>query len=539
MARLQTQPGLEGGHGQSFSLTLGLMLGFFVLSLAVLGLSGVREQQGPPAVEEASVAVEQASETLPPLGPAPLYDLAILGGRVIDPETGLDAAGLNVGVNGKTIAVITRDPIRGREEINARSLIVSPGFIDILSYDLNPYGVWYKLADGVTTNLAMHGAAVNMDAWYRAMAAQEPPIHYGGAFLYEAARRSLGIGRYQAATPAQIEPLTALAERALRDGAPGLSFSPEYAPGTSAEEILSLMSLARRYDAPVFFHVRYSDMEEPGTNLDALREVIDYARETGAAVHIDHINSTGGTFSMEESLAMLAAARAEGVDITACTYPYDFWATYLSSARFDPGWRERFRISFEDLQIAGTEERLTPESFERYRREGKLAAAYAIPEEDVVAALRAPFVMIGSDAILEPGNNNHPRASGTFARTIGVYVRERGVLSLTEALAKMTVMPARRLEERVPALRRKGRLQVGADADIVVFDYNRIRDNATVAEPNRFSSGIEYVVVNGLVVKEGDRFREVRPGTAIRVQDRVEPVGVGSVSEVSVSGSGS
>jgi N-acyl-D-aspartate/D-glutamate deacylase len=281
--------------------------------------------------------------------------------------------------------------------------------------------------------------------------------------------------------------------------------------------MLPLMRLAQRYQVPVFFHARYSDTEEPGTNLDALQEIVSLARQTGAAVHIEHLTSTGGTFSMRESLDLLEQARRDGVDLTACAYPYPFWATYLNSARFDPGWQERFRIGYGDLQIAGTTERLTATSFRRHQAAGKLAVAYAIPEQDVTDALQSAFVMIGSDAILEPGFNNHPRASGTFARTLGVYARERQALSLMEAVAKMTIQPARRLERSSEAMRRKGRLSVGADADITIFDYDAIIDRATVEHPEHQSAGIHYVIVNGVVVKDPAGLRqEVRAGRAVR-----------------------
>lgn len=449
------------------------------------------------------------------------YDLVIRNGRVMDPDGGLDATGAAVGIRGKRIAAVTRDPITGRQAIDAAGLVVAPGFIDILSYDPNPYGVWYKLADGVTANLAMHGAAVDMGAWYRAHERVRPPVHFGGAFFYTAARAQVGVGRYAAAGPDQIARLVALADRALRDGALGISMSPEYVPGTSTAEIDAMMRVARQHNVPLSIHLRYSDMEPPGTNLDAINEVLGAARRTSAAVHINHINSTGGTFSMAESLRLLAVAKSEGLDITACVYPYAFWATYLNSARFDPGWQQRFRIGYGDLQLAGSAERLTPESFARYRRQGKIAVAYAIPEDDVVTALRSPMVMIGSDAILEPGNNNHPRAAGTFARTLRVYVRERRVLTLMDALRKMTIMPARRLEAQAPALRRKGRLQVGADADIVVFDPATVRDHATVERPNQFSEGFAYVLVAGRVVKDPRGLhRDVRVGEAMRAGAR-------------------
>lgn len=459
------------------------------------------------------------------------YDVVIRGGRILDPDTHRDVTGLAIGIRARTVAAITSDPIRGRQEIDAAGRVVAPGFIDILSYNPNAYGVWYKLADGVTTNLAMHGAegtGGDMAAWYRAYERQRPPVNFGGGFHYEAARARIGVGRYGTASPGQMDRLMDLAARALDDGALGIAMSPEYAPGTSTVEIEAMMRVAARYGVPVFLHVRYSDMEPPGTNLEALDEVIGAARRTGAPIHIDHINSTGGTHSMRASLRLLQEARAAGVDVTACIYPYPYWATYLSSARFDAGWQKRFGITYSDLQIPGTTARLTPETFRQHRRLGTLAVAYAIPEADVIEALRSPFVMLGSDAILEPANRNHPRAAGTFSRTLGLYVRERRVLSLMDALAKMTIMPARRLEARAPALARKGRLQEGADADIVIFDPARVRSRATVERPNQFAEGIDYVLVGGRVVRDPGGFRtEVRAGEAIRaVFRRVRPSGV-------------
>jgi N-acyl-D-aspartate/D-glutamate deacylase len=277
------------------------------------------------------------------------------------------------------------------------------------------------------------------------------------------------------------------------------------------------MRLAKQYDVPVFFHARYSDMEEPGTNFEALNELIGYAKQTGASVHIDHINSTGGTFSMKQSLKMIDEARAAGLDITACMYPYNFWGTYLNSARFDKGWQQRFHISYGDLQLAGTTERLTEQTFGKYQRQGKLAVAYAIPEEDVEEALRSPFVMIGSDAILGSGYNNHPRASGAFSRTIGRYVRDKKTISLMDAVAKMTILPAQRLERRAGAMKKKGRISVGADADIVVFDLTTIIDKSTVEHPEHQSTGVAYVIVAGKIVKDLTGLKKnVRAGKPIK-----------------------
>jgi N-acyl-D-aspartate/D-glutamate deacylase len=453
--------------------------------------------------------------------PAPghVFDIVITGGRVMDPASGFDGIA-NVGIDGGTVTAITTESVRGRKQIDATDRVVAPGFIDIESYDPNPFGIWYKIGDGVTTNLGMHGSNGDASNWYARWKATGSPAHFGGAFDDNWARSDgtgLDLGVADKATPAQIEVLAAAAEEALQEGFIGVEFSPEYAPGISYEEMVGVSEVAAKYGVPAFFHGRYSDDQEPGTNFDTLREIIGIGRDTGAAVHVLHINSTGGTFTMRESLAMLEEARAEGVDITADTYPYNFWATYLASERFAPGWQQRFHIDYSDLVIPGTGERLTKSTFESHKADNDLAAAYAIPEEDIRLALRSPLVTIGSDAILEPGSNNHPRGAGTFARVLGKYVREEQVLSLMDALRKMTIQPAELLEATAPALRKKGRLQIGADADIVVFDPATVEDRATVEDPSRYSKGIDWVIVDGQVVKDPKRLhRDVLPGRPIK-----------------------
>jgi hypothetical protein len=447
-----------------------------------------------------------------------IYDLVIQNGRVINPETHFDQNGVNIGIiNGRIAGIAGNLIMNGKQTIDAAGLVVTPGFIDLLSYDPNPVGVWNKIADGVTANIGMHGSTVYPEFWYANYQRQNLPLHYGASFLYPSARNDLGLDRYQSAGPAQIEVMRRLAENALKNGALGISISLEYMPGISAAECLALMKIAYQYNVPVFYHLRYSDLEEPGTNFDALSEVLEYAKATGAAVHIDHINSTGGTFSMKESLALINRARDDGLDFSACLYPYNYWATYLNSARFDPGWQMWFHISYQDLQLGGSPERLTEQSFHQYQKQGKLAVAYAIPEEDVREALRCPWIMYGSDAILQPGYNNHPRASGGCSRLIGHYTRDEKILSLMDAIAKLTILPAKRLEAQAPSLKLKGRIMIGADADITIFDYQKIIDRATVEHPEYMSEGIMYVLVNGVIVKDPQGLRkDVSPGTSIK-----------------------
>jgi dihydroorotase len=185
--------------------------------------------------------------------------------------------------------------------------------------------------------------------------------------------------------------------------------------------------------------------------------------------------------------------------------------TDLGSAVFDDGWQERMAIGYGDLQWAQTGERLTAETFAKYRKQGGMVAIHSIPEDVVKLALANPLVMIASDGIIENGKG-HPRAAGTYARVLGRYVREQHVLTLMDALRRMTVMPADRL-----AMKSKGRIQVGADADITVFDAGKVIDKATFDNPAQYSEGIPFVLVNGtFAVKDGAVVAGVLPGKAIR-----------------------
>src|SRR4029079_4737193 len=151
---------------------------------------------------------------------------------------------------------------------------------------------------------------------------------------------------------------------------------------------------------------------------------------------------------------------------------------------------------YKDLQWAATGERLTEESFQRYRKIGGMVAVFSMTDEMVAAAVKSPLTMIASDGVLENGKG-HPRTAGTYSRILGKYVREQGALSLMDAITKMTLMPAQRLERRVPSMRNKGRIRVGADADLTIFDPQTISDRWTFQEPAHYSDGIKFVIVNG------------------------------------------
>ncbi len=449
--------------------------------------------------------------------PGHVFDVVISNGRVLDPQSGYDQVA-NVGIDGNQITAITTDRLTGAgAPIDATGRVVAPGFIDILSYEPNGYGEWFKLADGVTSNLSMHGIDNPMTAYLDKVESLTPPINYGGAYDNATIRSNAGVNIYDEAGSA-LDQIVGAAAADVAAGAIGLHLQPEYSPGAGFDEIAAHAPIATDADMPLFMHIRYSEDIPPGTQAEAIDEVVRVARETGARVHVEHINSTGGTNRMEAALATLDAARAEGLDITACVYPYTFWATFLQSTRYED-WQTKYNLTYGDLQVAGTSDRLTEATYQQAYDDNRLTAAFAMPESDLVTAFQSSWVMVGSDAILQTHHNNHPRSTGCFSRTLGTYVRDQNVMTLRQGLAKMTILPAQLLQAGAPSMRRKGRLQIGADADITIFDPATITDNSTIATPQRPSTGVDWVLVAGQIAK--------RPtGAATDAGGRALPEGV-------------
>jgi N-acyl-D-aspartate/D-glutamate deacylase len=437
-----------------------------------------------------------------PLAAQP-YDLVIANGRVMDPASNLDATRF-IGIRAGKIAAISTAPLAGRNTIDAKGLVVSPGFIDLHQHGQTPENYRLKALDGVTMALELEVGASPVAAWNRARL--KSLIHTGASAghipaLMAAMHDSGGLLPHDAAaervpTEAEHRESLALLRRGLDEGGLGIGMGIAYVKSTRAQ-ILDVFKLAAERKVPVFVHMRNSGPQEPGA-IDSLQEVLADAAATGASLHIVHITST----CLRETplcLEMIAGARKRGLDVTTEAYPYTAGMTDLASAIFEPGWQQRQGgISFGDLQWAATGERLTAESFARYRKQGGMVAIHSIPEEVVRQAMGNPMVMIASDGILENGKG-HPRAVGTYSRVLGRYVREQHVLTLMDALRKMTVMPADRL-----AMKNKGRLAMGADADITVFDPGKIIDRATFDHPAEPSEGVRYVLVDGVaIVKEG------------------------------------
>ena len=452
-----------------------------------------------------------------------VYDVVIQNGRVIDPETKLDAI-RNVAVSGGAIKAITATRLNGRTTIDAKGLIVAPGFIDLHQHGQNDENYRFKAMDGVTTALELEVGTGDVDRWY-AEREGKARINYGVSIGHLAARMAAmgdppeflptGQAARRAATDAEIAQMKTQLERGLQRGALAVGFGIQYVPQASHWEILEMFRVAARFGASCHVHLRNAGLKEPASSTQALEEVIAAAAITGAPLHVVHVQSTGGK-ATPKLLQMIAEARSRKLDVTTECYPYIAGMTDIKSAIFNEGWQEVFGIDYGDLQWAATGERLTKESFERYRKTGGFVAVFSMTEEIVEAALANPLTMIASDGILNDGKG-HPRTAGTYTRVLGKYVRERGALSLMDALRKMTLMPAQRLEHRVPAMKNKGRIRVGADADLVVFDGERVTDKSTYDEPARYAEGVKYVLVNGvMLVKDGQLQPELYPGRPVR-----------------------
>ena len=452
-----------------------------------------------------------------------VYDVVILNGRVIDPESRLDAV-RNVGISAGVIKAITSNVLDGRKVIDAKGLVVTPGFIDLHQHGQDQENYGYKVMDGVTTALELEVGTGDVDRWYDNRAGRAS-INYGVSIGHLAARMAAmhdpveflpsGEAARRAATDPEISDMKAQLEHGLRRGAVAVGFGIQYVPKASSWEILEMFRVAARFGASCHVHLRNAGLKEPGSSTQALEEVIAAVAITGAPLHVVHIQSTGGK-ATPQLLQMIGEARARNLDVTTECYPYIAGMTDIKSAIFNEGWQEVFGIEYKDLQWAATGERLTKESFDRYRKQGGMVAVFSMTEEIVEEALKNPLTMIASDGILASGKG-HPRTAGTYTRVLGRYVRERGALSLMDALRKMTLMPAQRLERRVPSMKNKGRIRVGADADLVIFDTASVIDKSTYDQPAKYSEGIKYVLVNGVVVvKDGNLQTDVYPGRPVR-----------------------
>lgn len=474
------------------------------------------------------------------------YTLAINNGRVIDPESGLDAI-RHIGISGDKIVTLSSTALDADRVIDATGLVVAPGFIDLHTHSPTPLGQYYQAFDGVTTALELEAGSYPM-LEYGVQISDSPMINYGAsaghismrvleknglkmsdgtatptpvgfkgwktAFLYFFTdfNTALAASLVEEATAQELGSLRTMLESDLDAGALGIGLALDYfSDAIKDAEMRMIFEVASQRDAPIFIHIRRGIDGDPA----GLREVIVLAKEYGSSVHICHITHNAIS-NLEVFLAEIRQARKEGVDISTEVLPYNAGSTLISSAVFSRDWQTIFNITYEDVEWAATGERFDQAMWEDYHenRPDGLVIHHYLKEQWTQRAVREPGVIVVSDLpTMESKDKNVAPHNGAFSKVLGRYVREQQLLDLSTAIAKMTLLPARRLQVYAPLFSRKGRIQEAMDADITIFDPLTIYDNATYRDPYQEATGIVYVIVNGqAVISDGVQVPNVYPG---------------------------
>ncbi len=491
---------------------------------------------------------------LPAFAPGNL-DHVINNSRVMDPETGFVAVA-NVGINNGFVTKITADDIKGDRVIDASGHVVAPGFIDFHSHAQSAYGHKLYVRDGVTTPLDLEVGAFPVADFYdyfegkafvnygtnvahigarlQVLDGEDP----GGRILYGAGMgRAMNHGsQFKTKTydPKDEAAIVAAVEENIKQGALGIAYPIGYYTVVGSPEVMAVTALAGKYNLPVTLHSRYLAQIPPSGYL-GLTEMLTIARENSAPLLIHHVpsNCLGLT---KKCLDLIDSARANGQKVVGEFYPYQYAGTYVDADYNRPGFEERMGVQASDYKITATGKPLTSEEFDRLRTEAPATQLlmYTMKPEYINEAFTRPGVIVGSDGMpwitddVGAGlnstfdtpygaGNGHARGAGTHGRILRM-VREDGKVSLMDAIAKMSYLPAAFLEDHVPQMRLRGRVQEGSAADITIFDPETVTDNATatIGENSLPTTGIPYVIVNGQVVVDDSVVQNIPAGVAIR-----------------------
>jgi len=481
------------------------------------------------------------------------YDLVILNGRVMDPETHYNAVA-NVGIIGGKIMEITTEKLKGKEVIDAKGLIVAPGFIDCHVHGQDPYGIKLQLRDGVTTALDLEMGVYPVEDFYNDRMGKWQ-VNFGGSVGHIWARMAVldhvdpkGYGMYGTAikesfddgaqwntkhySEADQKLIMEAMEKGLRQGGLGIGFAIGYYTVVGSPEVMNVASLAGRYDSFITTHVRYLAQLPPSGYL-GMEEMLAVANAYDVPLIMHHVpsNCLGLTANC---LDVLDLANKNGMKVNGEFYPYTFASSSFAADYLAPGFEDRIGMKYSDIYSVATGEQMTKELFEKYAKEDPSGTIvfFSMKDKDMMEAFKRDGVFVGADAMpfvpsgKEPVTwdspygygKGHPRGAGAHARVLRL-VREQNVIPLMEALAKLSYYQARFLQDMVPDMRYRGRVQPGAVADLTLIDFGKVKDTADwKAGMNSLpSEGIPYVIVNGtVVVKDSKVLKGVYPGQPIR-----------------------
>lgn len=484
-----------------------------------------------------------------------IYDLVIAGGTVVDPESHLNAI-RNVGIKDGRVVAVTSAKLSGKRVVDAKGLVVAPGFIDLHAHGQSIAADRMQAFDGVTTALELESGILPISAWYAAQAKSGRVLNYGASAAWTFSRiavleglapepdllwfqKAFSYSKWvnDSATPEQVRKIVANLEQGINEGSLGIGINAGYAPGGGYKELMAVNALAAKYRVPTFIHISGEYPTDPNSAAESVGNVISIAATTGSQSHICHIHSSSMK-DVETTRAMVLAAQKLGLPITTEAYTYGAASTTIGAAFFSEEARRRNSISTSSIELNGKP--LDDASFAKLRAEAPGTAIVQhflkLPEEQAILdqSILLPGAAIASDAMpwlnkktglpidpnawpLSSEAFAHPRTAGTYTRLIAQWVRERKVMTLSDAIAKSSLIPAQILEKSVPQMQKKGRIRAGMDADIIVFDFNTVKDQATFTQPYLKAVGMKYVFVNGVpIIAGGELVLDALPGKPIR-----------------------
>ncbi|HBB9966282.1 amidohydrolase family protein [Vibrio parahaemolyticus] len=489
------------------------------------------------------------------------FDIVIENGRVVDPETGLDAI-RNVGIKGKRIAAISKNTLKGAKVINAEGLVVAPGFVDLHAHGQQLPAARAQAFDGVTTQLEMESGLLPISKFYDDTAKEGRPLNYGASVAWTYARvmakeptmpaadgsivwfqKAFSYNNWQntLATPDELKQILNDIEQGLKEGGLGIGINAGYAPGYGHKEYYELAKLAKRYNMPTYTHVRYLNSAEPKSSFEAYQELISLSATTGAHMHICHLNSTS-VQDIDDCADLVQSAIDSGLNITAEAYPYGAGSSLIGAEVFrGDDWLARWGVPSASYMEANgkplTQEKITEL---QANNPGQVVVMHFLKPDDnpsdrqkMDRSVLFPSAAIASDAMpwmdskgqviegdvwpLPSDAIAHPRSIACYTRFISKYVNEYKAISLVEAMERCSLNACRIIENSVPQMKNKGRVQVGKDADLVIFKLEDIKVLATFEAPNALSEGMHHVIVNGTpIIVNGELQLDVNPGEPIR-----------------------